>query len=69
MHFTQHALPRMAERGVTQGDVNWALQQPDSTEMRDGGLRIVRRRAPGQGNRLFVITNLARTVVISAWWR
>lgn len=66
MEYSQHALDRMAERGITTGNVEWCLAA-NNFEYRDGGRRY--RRRVGRDVVMFVITNEDGTRIVSAWIR
>ena len=66
MYYSQHALDRLAERGLTQGNCNWCVAG-GNYEMRDGGRRY--RRRVGRDQVMFVITSADGQSVISAWMR
>jgi hypothetical protein len=69
MIFTDHALRRMAERQITESDVNLALNRPEGQPQPGSGVgNIVVTGIATGGRRLKVVCSAVGDRIISAYW-
>ena len=68
--ITDHALERMIERGVTEGDIRSAFLGPNEALPEEGpGKRKIMATLP-KGDLVVVYSQeRGRKVIISAWWK
>lgn len=70
IRYDSHAIRRMAQRGVSKGQVERAIRSPDTVRpaRRQGAISM--EEAISTNRRLAVIAELFRTAVliVSAWW-
>ena len=69
MTFSQHARERMAERGITEGDISWTITGGNSRAIEEGKTLYQRWWTDEYGDRwgLFVIAR--GSSVITTWIR
>lgn len=71
MIYTYHALQRMAQRQISQEDVQWVIAGGNSYAQRHGNMRYYRTyrdEALGRRVTITVITDSGSGTVVTTWW-
>ena len=70
MKYVRHALDRLADRGISEHDIELALRHPEGPPEPGSGVgNMVIVGAATGGRRLKVVCSAAdRELVVSAWW-
>ena len=70
MRYVDHARERLAERGISEHDIELALRRPEGPPEPGSGIgNMVTVGAATGGKRLKVVCSAAdRELVVSAWW-
>ena len=66
--YTDHALKRMRERKVSKAQIIAAIENPESTELQENSIQIIRKKFSGKILELVLETGKNKLIVVTLYW-